>query len=132
MHSVWYFPCFLKDFRIKRQFNMIVASSFEKITIYRPGLLRLSGGRRTRREKSSRVLEWIGRQLSHIFDLGDWWSVSTTNLSKVMIATSILTADGLSNHVLLQANQRKVEYKVCLTIIFTVMADNKFVFLSSF
>ena len=65
------------------------------VTIYRPGLLRLSEGRKTRRETSFRVLEWIGRILSEWFDFRNWWSISTDTLSNVMVTISIAIADKL-------------------------------------
>ena len=71
-------------------------------------MLRLPGGRTTRRENTFRVLEWIGRQLSDFFDLGDWWSICTDSLSIVMIAVSIATADELSDHQFIQANEKQV------------------------
>ena len=66
---------------------------FEKIMIYRPGLLRLSGGRQRRRGNNFRVLEWLARQFCALFDWGDWLSISTDDLSTVMVANSLALED---------------------------------------
>ena len=75
------------------------------ITIYRPGLLRLPDGRKTRRETSFRALEWTARILSEWFDFGDWWSICTDTLSKVMVVTSIEIADELIDRELFKVVQ---------------------------
>ena len=79
---------------------------FESITIYRPGLLRLSEGRKFRREKSSRMLEWTARQFSDIFDWGDWWSIRTDDLAKVIVQKSISTQDAIQNDRLVQVRNK--------------------------
>ena len=81
---------------------------FERVFIYRPGLLRLSAGRSRRREKSFRVFEWIARQFSDVFDLGDWWSISTDNLSRVMLAKCMSAADELENKHLQKVGEKNV------------------------
>ena len=68
---------------------------FEKIIIYRPGLLRLSRGRQRRRGNNFRVLEWMARQFCALFDWGDWLSISTDDLSTVMVANSLDLEDCL-------------------------------------
>ena len=68
---------------------------FEKIMIYRPGLLRLSRGRQRRRGNNFRVLEWMARQFCALFDWGDWLSISTDDLSTVMVANSLDLEDCL-------------------------------------
>ena len=70
----------------------------------------MSEGRKFRREKSFRILEWFGRQFSDLFDWGDWWSVRTDDLAKVIIKKSISTQDALQNNNWLQVmNKRSVQ-----------------------
>ena len=70
---------------------------FESITIYRPGLLRLSDGRKLRRENGFRIIEWIGREFSNWLDWRDWWSIKTDCLARVIVRRSILTQDYLED-----------------------------------
>ena len=69
--------------------------NFRSLTIYRPGLLRLADRRKFRREKSFRMLEWIARQFSDWFDWGDWWSIKTDDLAKVMIKRGMYSQEAL-------------------------------------
>ena len=86
------------------QFMLFISDEkhFESITIYRPGLLRLSNGRRLRRENGFRIIEWIGRELSNWLDWRDWWSIKTDYLARVIVRKSILTQDFLENNEILQ------------------------------
>ena len=70
---------------------------FRSLTIYRPGLLRLADRRKFRREKSFRMLEWFARQFSDWFDWGDWWSIKTDDLAKVMIKRGMSSQEALLN-----------------------------------
>ena len=70
--------------------------TFEKLVIYRPGLLRLPGGRWNRRRGGGsethgrpRILETAARKVSELFDLSDWWSISMDDLAKAMVLKSI-------------------------------------------
>ena len=83
------------------------SKNFRSLTIYRPGLLRLADRRKFRREKSLRMLEWIARQFSGWFDWGDWWSIKTDDLAKVMIKRGVSSQEALlhvSNHRLICEN----------------------------
>ena len=44
------------------------------------------------------MMEWIARQFSDWFDLGDWWSIKTDDLAKVMIKRGISSQQG-QHHV---------------------------------
>ena len=51
---------------------------FDKLFIYRPGLLRCH-------RTESRPLEYIARVFSNIFDIKNWWSIKVEDLAQVMI-----------------------------------------------
>ena len=93
---------------VQKNFLLTDTGYFEKITIYRPGLLRLPDGRKTRRETSIRALEWTGRILSEWFDFGNWWSICTDTLSKVMVIMSIEIADELIDRELFKVVRNNI------------------------
>ena len=70
---------------------------FEKIMIYRPGLLRLSRGMQMRRGNNFRLLEWMARQFCALFDWGDWLSISTDDLATVMVENGLDFEDHLAH-----------------------------------
>jgi len=80
------------------------------VTIYRPGLLRLPEGRQTRREKSFRVLEWVGRILSEWLDFRNWWSICTDTLAKVMVTMSIQIADEFTDRETFKVPHNNFKY----------------------
>ena len=59
------------------------------------------------------MMEWIARQFSDWFDLGDWWSIKTDDLAKVMIKRGISSQQGqhhVSNHWLICKNTSVENY----------------------
>ena len=48
------------------------------------------------------MLEWTARQFSDIFDWGDWWSIRTDDLAKVIVQKSISTQDAIQYDNLVQ------------------------------
>ena len=43
-----------------------------------------------------------------MFDLGDWWSITTDNLSRVMLAKCMSAADELENKDLQKVGEKNV------------------------
>ena len=68
--------------RIKGESEVkLKALEFEKLFIYRPGLLRCH-------RSESRPLEFIARIFSNVFDVKNWWSIKVEDLANVMIKVS--------------------------------------------
>ena len=60
--------------------NYITSLSFDRTTIYRPGVLIVPEGR-----DEIRAIEWILQRFLSVFDFGPYFSISTTSLAKTMV-----------------------------------------------
>ena len=54
--------------------------SFDRTTIYRPGVLIVPEGR-----DEIRAIEWILQRFLSVFDFGPYFSIPTTTLAKTMV-----------------------------------------------
>ena len=50
----------------------------------------------------------MARQFSDLFDLGDWWSICTDNLAKVIVLVSIAMSDHLIDNEKLRLEKEQV------------------------
>ena len=94
--------------RIKGQCeSQLEKLQFEKLFIYRPGLLRCH-------RSESRPLEYIARVFSNVFDLKNWWSIKVEDLAEVMInvAKNHQNLEDLSSKsVIVLEHQKIVSFK---------------------
>ena len=74
--SIFFIP------RIKGESEMKLQDlQFEKLFIYRPGLLRCQ-------RSESRPLESMARMFSNLFDVKDWWSIEVQDVADVIVRIS--------------------------------------------
>ena len=88
--------------RIKGQCeSQLEKLQFEKLFIYRPGLLRCQ-------RSEFRPLEYIARLFSNVFDFKNWWSIKVEDLAEVMINVAKTPLDYSSKSVIILEHQKIV------------------------